>query len=199
MASDPRSEQAEESALLLRLATEDPERAERLATEARGSRSPSRFRRCGVDCAAGARPGGPGAPPDTRGARLLASGGQGGRTRALDPNLAAEARLSLAGALVLAGDDEEAMSVLDAAQAGGPTALAVEPHRAAVLTKFGRYEEALKAYQVVIPGPPPPPRPDAGGHAPSTTVACCTSTRAASPWPRPTWPGPSTSCWRLAT
>ncbi len=44
------------------------------------------------------------------------------------------------------------MTVLDAAQAGGPTAVAVESHRAAVLTKLGRYEEALKAYQVVIPG-----------------------------------------------
>ena len=150
MASDPRSEQAEESALLLRLATEDPERAERLATEARdralqaGSADAESTALRALGLAARSRHRIPEALAHFR-ASVDAS------DRAGDANLAAEARLSLAGALVLAGQGEEAMRTLDDAAPTGEMALAVETQRAMVLAMLGRYEAALKVYRHVIP------------------------------------------------
>jgi Tfp pilus assembly protein PilF len=72
--------------------------------------------------------------------------------RASDVNLAAEARLSLAAALVLAGDSDEAMTALSSARATGETALVVASQRAAILAALGRYEEARQAYGPVISG-----------------------------------------------
>jgi tetratricopeptide (TPR) repeat protein len=148
MASSPT---AELSSLSLRLATEDPDRAERLAIEARdraiedglpGAESTA-LRALGV--AARSRHRIPEALVHLRAAVAAAE-------RAGDANLAAEARLSLAGALVLAGKGEEAIATLDGASASGATSVAVESQRAMVLAMLGRYEEALKAYRQVIPG-----------------------------------------------
>ncbi len=148
MASSPT---AELSSLSLRLATEDPDRAERLAIEARdraiqdglpGAESTA-LRALGV--AARSRHRIPEALVHLQAAVAAAE-------RAGDANLAAEARLSLAGALVLAGKGEEAIATLDGASASGATSVAVESQRAMVLAMLGRYEEALKAYRQVIPG-----------------------------------------------
>ena len=148
MASSPT---AELSSLSLRLATEDPDRAERLAIEARdraiedglpGAESTA-LRALGV--AARSRHRIPEALVHLRAAVAAAE-------RAGDANLAAEARLSLAGALVLAGKGDEAIATLDGASASGATSVAVESQRAMVLAMLGRYEEALKAYRQVIPG-----------------------------------------------
>jgi tetratricopeptide (TPR) repeat protein len=142
---------AELSSLSLRLATEDPDRAERIATEARdravesglpGEESTA-LRALGV--AARSRHRIPEAVVHLRAAVAAAE-------RAGDANLAAEARLSLAGALVLAGKGEEAIGTLDGANASGATAVAVQSQRAMVLAMLGHYEEALKAYRQVIPG-----------------------------------------------
>ena len=142
---------AELSSLTLRLASEDPDQAERLATEARdraieaglpGEESAA-LRALGV--AARSRHRIPEALYHLR-AAVAAAG------RAGDANLAAEARLSLAGALVLAGKGEEAILTLDGASASGATAVAVQSQRAMVLAMLGHYEEALKAYRQVIPG-----------------------------------------------
>ena len=72
--------------------------------------------------------------------------------RASDVNLAAEARLSLAAALMLAGDTEEAMTRLDAARATGRRPSLVASQRAMALGMLGRYEEARQAYGPVIAG-----------------------------------------------
>ncbi len=72
--------------------------------------------------------------------------------RASDVNLLAEARLSLAGALMLAGDTEEAMTTLAATRATGETAVLVASQRAMALGMLGRYEEARQAYGPVITG-----------------------------------------------
>jgi tetratricopeptide (TPR) repeat protein len=142
---------AELSTLSLRLATEDPEQAERLAIEARdraveaglpGAESTA-LRALGV--AARSRHRIPEALVHLRAAVAAAE-------RAGDADLAAEARLSLAGALALAGKGEEAIDTLDGASASGATAVAVESQRAMVLAMLGRYEEALRAYRQVIPG-----------------------------------------------
>ena len=148
MASSPT---AELSSLSLRLATEDPDQAERLAIEARDraveaglpDAESTALRALGV--AARSRHRIPEALVHLRAAVEAAE-------RAGDANLAAEARLSLAGALVLAGKGEEAMSTLDGADASGATAVAVESQRAMVLAMLGRYEESLRAYRQVIPG-----------------------------------------------
>jgi Tfp pilus assembly protein PilF len=142
---------AELSSLSLRLATEDPDQAERLAIEARDraveagqpDAESTALRALGV--AARSRHRIPEALVHLRAAVEAAE-------RAGDANLAAEARLSLAGALVLAGNGEEAMSTLDGATASGATAVAVESQRAMVLAMLGRYEESLRAYRQVIPG-----------------------------------------------
>ncbi len=145
------SSTADLSSLTLRLATEDPDRAESLAIEARdraveaglpGEESTA-LRALGV--AARSRHRIPEALVHLRAAVAAAE-------RAGDANLAAEARLSLAGALVLAGKGEEAISTLDGANASGAIAVAVESQRAMVLAMLGRYEEALQAYRQVIPG-----------------------------------------------
>ncbi len=89
---------AEQSALALRLALEDPQQAERLATDARDQAveagldevESTALRALGL--AARARHQIPEALDYLRAAVKVAE-------RALDPNLAAEARLSLAGAL----------------------------------------------------------------------------------------------------
>jgi tetratricopeptide (TPR) repeat protein len=141
---------AELSSLSLRLATEDPDQAERLAKEARdralaagiAEAESTALRALGV--AARSRHRIPEAVMHLRAAVEAAE-------RALDANLAAEARLSLAGALVLAGNGEEAMSTLDDARATGAVAVAVASQRAMVLAMLGRYEEALRAYRQVIP------------------------------------------------
>ncbi|HTT87956.1 MAG TPA: CHAT domain-containing protein [Acidimicrobiales bacterium] len=139
------------SSLSLHLASEDPDRAEQLAIEARDraveaglpAAESTALRALGV--AARSRHRIPEALVHLRAAVQAAE-------RAGDVNLAAEARLSLAGALVLAGNGEEAISTLDGAGASGATAVAVESQRAMVLAMLGRYEEALKAYRQVIPG-----------------------------------------------
>jgi tetratricopeptide (TPR) repeat protein len=139
------------SSLALRLATEDPDQAERLATEARDRAveagwpdvESTALRALGV--AARSRQRIPEAVVHLRAAVEAAE-------RARDANLAAEARLSLAGALVLAGKGEEAISTLDGACASGATAVAIESERAMVLAMLGRFDEALRAYRQVIPG-----------------------------------------------
>ena len=148
MASDPIAEQ---SALALRLATEEPERAGAIAAEARdraveaglaGAESTA-LRALGL--AARSRNRIPEAITHLRAAVVAAE-------QAGEANLAAEARLSLAGALVLAGLGEDAMTTLDGAHATGAMEIAVQSQRAMVLAMLGRYEEALKAYRQVIPG-----------------------------------------------
>jgi Tfp pilus assembly protein PilF len=134
----------------LRLATEDPDLAERLAIEARDraveaglpAAESSALRVLGV--AARSRQRIPEAVVHLRAAVKAAE-------RAGDDDLAAEARLSLAGALVLAGQGDDAISALDGAHATGATAAAIESERAMVLAMLGRYEEALRAYRQVIP------------------------------------------------
>ena len=180
------SSTADLSSLTLRLATEDPDRAESLAIEARdraveaglpGEESTA-LRALGV--AARSRHRIPEALAHLRAAVAAAE-------RAGDDNLAAEARLSLAGALVLAGKGEEAIGTLDGANASGAIAVAVESQRAMVLAMLGRYEEALQAYRQVIPGLRRIGDRVREGRA-STIAACSTCTTGGSPWPRQTWP-----------
>ena len=63
-----------------------------------------------------------------------------------DVNLVAEARLSLAGVLMLAGATNEAMTTLDGTRAAGETAVLVASQRAMALGMLGRYDEACQAY-----------------------------------------------------
>jgi tetratricopeptide (TPR) repeat protein len=142
---------AEQSALALQLAREDPRRAQSVATEAHdraveagNTRAESTALRA-LGLAARALHQIPEAVSYLRAAVEAAE-------RASDVNLAAEARLSLAAALVLAGDSEEAMRALSLARATGETALVVASQRAAILAALGRYEEARQAYGPVISG-----------------------------------------------
>ena len=148
MASDPIAEQ---SALALRLATEDPERAGAIAVEAleraveaglAGAESTA-LRALGLAARSRNR-----IPEAITHLQAAVDAGD----RAGEANLAAEARLSLAGALVLAGQGQDAMTTLDGAHATGAMEIAVQSQRAMVLAMLGRYEEALKAYRQVIPG-----------------------------------------------
>ena len=136
---------------MLRLATEEPERAERMAIEARdlaveaGLPDAESVALRALGLAARSRHRIPEALAHLRAAVEAAE-------RAGDLNLAAEARLSLTSALVLAGQGEEAMGTLDGASATGELGVVVQSQRALVLAMLGRYEEALKVYRQVIPG-----------------------------------------------
>ena len=194
MASDPIAEQ---SALALRLATEEPERAGAIAAEAweraveagLGGAESTALRALGL--AARSRNRIPEAITHLRAAVVAAE-------QAGEADLAAEARLSLAGALVLAGLGEDAMITLDGAHATGAMEIAVQSQRAMVLAMLGRYEEALKAYRQVIPGlRRSGDRVERGGH--STIAGCSTCTPGALRWPRPTWPRRNGSWWKSAT
>lgn len=148
MSNDPLAEQ---SALALELARQEPLRAQSLAIEARdraveagnAGAEATAWRAMGV--AAQFLHHIPEAVSHLRAAVDAAE-------RASDHNLAAEARLSLAAALVLGGDSEEAMTTLSSARATGRTALIVASQRAMVLAVLGRYEEARRAYRPVIVG-----------------------------------------------
>jgi CHAT domain-containing protein/Tfp pilus assembly protein PilF len=142
---------AEESAQALRLAREDPGQAQdvardvrdRAAQEGHTAAEATAWRAMGL--AARGLHQIPEAVSYMRAAVELAE-------RAADVNLLAEARLSLAGALMLAGDTEEAMTTLDATRATGETAVLVASQRAMALGMLGRYEEARQAYGPVISG-----------------------------------------------
>ncbi|HTW08852.1 MAG TPA: CHAT domain-containing tetratricopeptide repeat protein [Acidimicrobiales bacterium] len=67
-------------------------------------------------------------------------------------DLAAEARLSLAGALWRAGESQLAISTLERVRATGLIAVQVASQRAVILAALGRYEEALEAHAPVVPG-----------------------------------------------
>ncbi len=141
---------SELSNLSLRLATEEPDRAEHLAIKARDKAA-----KAGLPAAESTALRALGVAARSRQripeALLHLEAAVRAAERAGDLNLAAEARVSLAGTLVLAGMGEEAISTLDGAGASGAAAVAVASERATVLAMLGRYEEALRAFQQVIP------------------------------------------------
>ncbi len=151
MAPDAIDAIAEQAALALHMARDDPRRAEALAIEARDKAAKAgnagvestAWRALGLAARALHR-----IPEAVGYLRASVEAAQ----RASDVNLAAEARLSLAAALMLAGETGEAMSALDAARATGQTAVVVASQRAMVLGMLGRYEEARQAYGPVIAG-----------------------------------------------
>ncbi len=148
MASDDLVEEATE---VLRLAREDPRQAMSAATALRDR---------------AARAGNPTAESMALRAMGLAARGLHQMPEALgymrvavnvaegtsDVNLVAEARLSLAGVLMLAGATNEAMTTLDGTRAAGETAVLVASQRAMALGMLGRYDEACQAYGPVISG-----------------------------------------------
>jgi tetratricopeptide (TPR) repeat protein len=148
VAPDPISEKASQ---VLRLAKEDPARAEPLAREAvdrsreAGRPGPESVALRALGLALSARHQIPEALDHLYAAVEAAE-------KASDANLAAEARVSLAGVMMLAGNGEQALSTLSDAVGRGATRVLVESQRAVVLSMLGRYEEALAAYQPVILG-----------------------------------------------
>jgi Tfp pilus assembly protein PilF len=148
LAPNPVTEQATTA---LRLAREDPRRAEALGREAydlavaTGDPEAESTALRALGLAASTRHSIPEAVEYLRRAVSAAD-------TANDTNLAAETRLSLAGALVLAGRSLEAIATLDEARGTGRTALVVASQRAAVLAMLGRYDEALQGYRRVVSG-----------------------------------------------
>lgn len=144
------SSEPDQIALAMRLALEDPARAVQLASdlleravEAGSPADESRARRVlGV----AARTRGDIVAALTELERAVEVAEAAGES---EP--AGEARMSLAAALAFAGEDERALQTLDGATASGPTAIALAAQRTGMLTMMGRYEEALAAYQPVVP------------------------------------------------
>ncbi len=142
---------AEESAQVLSLAREDPRLAELAARDVR-----DRAAEAGHTAAESTAWRAMGLA--ARGLHQIPEAVQYMRTavevaeQASDTNLVAEARLGLAGALMLAGETEEAMTTLGATRATGETAVLVASQRAMALGILGRYEEARRAYGPVVSG-----------------------------------------------
>jgi tetratricopeptide (TPR) repeat protein len=147
MAAETISDQA---ALALRLAMEDPARAEVLASEALEAAL-----QAGMPEAQSSALRALGLAVRSRGDMPVAIGHLDRAVVAAEQastlNLAAEARMSLAATLAFAGDGVAALATLDAARASEPTATAVASQRAGILTLLGRHDEALEAYRPVIP------------------------------------------------
>jgi tetratricopeptide (TPR) repeat protein len=142
---------AEESEKVLNLAREDPRLAEPAARDVR-----DRAVRAGHTAAASTAWRAMGLA--ARGLHQIPEAVQYMRAavevaeHAADTNLVAQARLGLAGALMLAGQTEEAMTILGRTRATGETAVLVASQRAMVLGMLGRYEEARRAYGPVVSG-----------------------------------------------
>ena len=142
---------AEESAQALRLAREDPGQAQDVARDVRDRAAQAGHTVAEATAwrAMGLAARGLHQIPEAVGYMRAAVEAA---ERTSDVNLVAEARLSLAGALMLAGDTEEATTTLDATRATGETAVLVASQRAMALGMLGRYEEARQAYGPVISG-----------------------------------------------
>ncbi|MGA2210679.1 MAG: CHAT domain-containing protein [Acidimicrobiales bacterium] len=146
MAALPIIEQAE---LALRIAREDPEQAAALAGDAR------------VRAAAAGEPA-----AESIALRALGVAARARRQisiaiewletsvevaeQASQPDLAAEARVSLASALAFSGDTQRALDTLDGATPSERVALIVDSDRVGILTMLGRYDEALGGYESVL-------------------------------------------------
>ncbi|HTT90914.1 MAG TPA: CHAT domain-containing protein [Acidimicrobiales bacterium] len=141
----------EESAAVLRLAREDPRQAEREARQVRDraaragdlSAESTAWRAMGL-AARGLHQ----IPEALRYMRTAVEVAE----RTSDYNLVAEARLGLAGVLMLAGATEEAMAILGETHATGETAVLVASQRAMALGMLGHYEQARRAYGPVVSG-----------------------------------------------